>query len=76
MENNLRGETQSNYREMEKRQSVPANDLLTTEKDNNEIVTAQFLNQLKKSSVLVHTKNGRFKYQVSDNDISTNETHI
>lgn len=76
MENNLRGETQPDHREMEKRQNVPANDLLTAEKDNNEIVAAQFLNQLKKSSVLVHTKNGRLKYQVSDNDTSTNETHI
>lgn len=76
MENNLQGETQPDHREMEKRQNVPANDSLTAKKNNNEIVSAQFLNQLKKSSVLVHTKNGRLKYQVSDNDISTNETHI
>lgn len=72
MENNLRGEAQLDHRE--KRQNVFANDSLTAE--NNEIVTAQFLNQLKKSSVLVHTKNGRLKYQVSDNNTSTNETHI
>ncbi|XP_043800244.1 neuropeptides capa receptor-like [Apis laboriosa] len=72
MENNLRGEAQLDHRE--KRQNVFANDSLTAE--NNEIVAAQFLNQLKKSSVLVHTKNGRLKYQVSDNNTSTNETHI
>ncbi|CAK9819471.1 Neuropeptides capa receptor [Anthophora plagiata] len=47
------------------------------DKNTDEIIAESFLQELKKSSFLVHAKNGRFRYQVSDKeDISSNETNI
>ncbi|KOC69230.1 Neuropeptides capa receptor [Habropoda laboriosa] len=47
------------------------------DKNVDEIVVEPFLQELKKSSFLVHAKNGRLRYQVSDKeDTSSNETNI
>ena len=52
--------------------NVPVNDSLTVDKN-----TEEFLQQTKKSSILVHMKNGRLRYRMSDkDDIPSSETHI
>lgn len=57
--------------------NVAVNDSLTVDKNTEEIYASQFLQQTKKSSVLVHVKNGRLKYRMSDkDDIPSSETHI
>ncbi|CAK9804654.1 Neuropeptides capa receptor [Anthophora quadrimaculata] len=49
----------------------------SVDKNTDEIIAEPFLQELKKSSFLVHAKNGRFRYQVSDKeDTSSNETNI
>lgn len=57
--------------------NVPANYSLTADKDTNEIGASRYLQQTKRSSILIHAKNRRLKYQVSDEDETpSNETHI
>ncbi|XP_071864086.1 neuropeptides capa receptor isoform X3 [Bombus fervidus] len=69
---------QPNDGEDEKRtNNVPANYSLTADKDTNEIGDSRYLQQTKRSSILMHAKNSRLKYQVSDEDETpSNETHI
>ena len=57
--------------------NVPANYSLIADKDTNEIGASQYLQQTKRSSILIHAKSRRLKYQVSDEDETlSNETHI
>ncbi|XP_033301724.1 neuropeptides capa receptor-like isoform X2 [Bombus bifarius] len=57
--------------------NVPANYFLTADKNTNEIGASRYLQQTKRSSILIHAKNRRLKYQVSDEDETpSNETHI
>ncbi|XP_060817027.1 neuropeptides capa receptor-like isoform X2 [Bombus pascuorum] len=69
---------QPNDGEDEKRtNNVPAKYSLTADKDTNEIGASRYLQQTKRSSILIHAKNRRLKYQVSDEDETpSNETHI
>lgn len=61
----------------ERMNNAPVNDSLTVDKNTEEIYASQFLQQTKKSSVLVHMKNGRLRYRMSDkDDIPSSETHI
>lgn len=57
--------------------NVPANYSLTADKNTNKIGASRYLQQTKRSSNLIHAKNRRLKYQVSDEDETpSNETHI
>lgn len=57
--------------------NVPANYSLIADKDTNEIGASRYLQQTKRSSILIHAKSRRLKYQVSDEDETlSNETHI
>lgn len=59
--------------------NISVNDSLTADKNAEDIIASHFLQQTKKSSVLVHMtmKNGRLRYRMSDkDDIPSSETHI
>ncbi|OAD61211.1 Neuropeptides capa receptor [Eufriesea mexicana] len=78
MENNLRGagQLQPDDGEGEKR-AVAANDSSTGDKSSEEIVDTQCSQRPRKTSILIHAKNGRLRYHVSDkDDIPSDETHI
>ncbi|XP_076760172.1 neuropeptides capa receptor [Xylocopa sonorina] len=81
MENNLPVAAQfqpDDDAEREKRSNkVAADDSSTDAESNSKVVAEKFLQESKKSLFLVHTKNGRLRYQVSNKENTlSNETHI